>query len=62
MGSNCKELSPKIIEAIIVVMKPIKVKVLGDNPIDANKIPIFSKTGCKFSLNLFSNNFLDEYY
>jgi hypothetical protein len=60
--SICKELSPKKIEAIIAIIKPIRVKALGENPIDENKIPIFSKIGCKFSLNLFSNNSLNEVY
>ena len=57
-----KELSPKKIEAIIAIIKPIRVNELGDNPIDENKLPTLSKIGCKFSLNLFSNNFLNESY
>ncbi|HEU5460846.1 MAG TPA: hypothetical protein VFU79_01095 [Nitrososphaeraceae archaeon] len=45
VGSNCKELIPKIIEERIVIMNPIKENMFGDNPVDANKIPIFSKIG-----------------
>ena len=56
VGSKCKELIPKIIEEIIVIMNPIKESVFGDNPLDENKIPTFSKIGCKSFLYLFSNN------
>ena len=55
VGSNCKELIPKIIEERIVIMNQIKENMFGDNPVDANKIPIFSKIGCKCFLNLFNN-------
>ena len=61
IGSSCKELIPKIIEEIIVIMNPIKDNVFGDNPKDENKTPVLSKIGCKCSLNLFSNN-LDRYF
>jgi hypothetical protein len=54
VGSNFKVLIPKIIEEIIVITNPIKENVFGDNPVDENKSPIFSKIGCKRFLNLFS--------
>ena len=54
--SNCNVLTPKIIEEIIVIRKPIKDSVFGDNPVDENKTPIFSKIGSKLFLNLFNTN------
>ena len=60
IGSK-ERLSPNIIDEIIAIMKPIKVNLFGDKPVDENKIPIFSRIGYNFSLKLFNNNYFTRY-
>jgi len=54
----CMELNPKIIEEMIAITKPNTVIEFGDIPSSAKIDPILSRIGCRFFLNLFSNNYL----
>ena len=56
--SFCMEFNPYAIDDVIASMKPIIVRVFGDNPDDAKIDAIFSRIGARFFLNLFNNRYL----